>query len=396
MPKKKSSFFKNIKSALNKKISLFGDTVKEIGKEKKARFSNANMSKKGLPKGEQRIAVDITSFKVTRAAIIVLLLVVLMFITYDIRGILLLFFVAFLLAAALDPLVDKMQDMKIPRSLSMLIIYIVIFFLIGTFATSVIGLVIEQVSGITVRIGELISNMEAHGVSIPFAEQLQPYIDQFYETVDVQAAFGQIQDVFLLVSEQLINFSIGLFNLLIVLTLAFFMTVEEKEIDDFFLSMFPERYGKYISTRMSAIKGQIGLWLRGQLFVSIVAAVISYIGLVLMGVEYAFILSVIAGISMVIPVIGRFVAWIVTFPIVFSQSPALSLWMSIYYLVVQQVENNFLVPYIMNKAVGLSPIVIIFAMMVGMQYLGIIGLILSIPIATTVAIFVKDYAKREK
>ena len=61
-----------------------------------------------------------------------------------------------------------------------------------------------------------------------------------------------------------------------------------------------------------------------------------------------------------------------------------------------QVENNILVPYIMNKAVGLSPIIIIFAMLVGAQYLGILGLVISIPIATTAAIFVKDYMEKAK
>lgn len=115
-----------------------------------------------------------------------------------------------------------------------------------------------------------------------------------------------------------------------------------------------------------------------------------------MGINYALTLSLIAGIFMVIPVIGPVFAWVITFPIVFNQSPILSLWMSIYYFIIQQLEGNIIVPYIMNKAVGLSPVIIIFAMMVGWQYLGILGLILAIPIATTVAIFIHDYSVRPK
>jgi predicted PurR-regulated permease PerM len=127
-----------------------------------------------------------------------------------------------------------------------------------------------------------------------------------------------------------------------------------------------------------------------------VCGVITYIGLAVMGVNYALTLSVIAGISMVVPVIGRVFAWILAFPIVFNQSPILSLWMSIFYLVMQQVEVNVLVPYIMNRAVGLNPLIIMIAMLIGGQFLGVLGLILSIPIATTVAIFIKDYTSREK
>jgi predicted PurR-regulated permease PerM len=172
--------------------------------------------------------------------------------------------------------------------------------------------------------------------------------------------------------------------------------VEERAIQNFFQSLFPSKYSKYISTRLEAVKDQIGYWLRGQLLLSLISAFITYIGLLIFGVDYALTLSVIAGLAMVIPVIGRVFAWVIAFPIVFNQSPLLSLWMSLYYLFLQQVENNVLVPYIMNRAVGLSPIIIIIAMMIGGQYLGILGLVLSIPIATTVAIFVRDYASKAK
>ena len=92
----------------------------------------------------------------------------------------------------------------------------------------------------------------------------------------------------------------------------------------------------------------------------------------------------------------RFFALLFTLPVVINQAPLLALWVSIYYLILQQVEINVLVPYIMNKAVGLSPIIIIFVMLVGSQYLGILGLVISIPIATSVAIFVKDYMEKAK
>jgi predicted PurR-regulated permease PerM len=185
-------------------------------------------------------------------------------------------------------------------------------------------------------------------------------------------------------------------NLVLVLVLTFFMTVEERALYDFFLSLFPSRYGGYISTRMEAIKEKIGHWLRGQLLLSLVAGVLTYVGLLILNVDYALTLSVIAGILMVIPVMGRVFAWIFTLPVVFNQSPLLALWVSIWYFILFQVENNFLVPYIMNKAVGLSPIITIFAMLVGSQYLGILGLVISIPIATSVAIFVKDYMEKAK
>ncbi len=370
---------------------LLGKQTREDKKPKRALLET-------IPKQDaEEVTIDMTLGRVARITIVILLLLTLFTFIQDISGILLIFFISFLLAAALDPLVDKLQDLKIPRSLSMILIYIVLFFLVGIFISNVVSLVYVQVSGIAFSVGEWVADLNKNGaMSIPISSSLQPYIDQFFQTVDVQSAASQLQHAFDFIRDQLLNISIGLFNLIIVLTLTFFMTVEEASIDNFFLSIFPSRHAKYISQKMEDVKDQVGLWLRGQLFVSIVAGVLSYIGLAIMGVDYALTLSLIAGISMVIPVVGRFIAWLITFPIVFNQSPALSAWMSIYYLAIQQVENNILVPKIMNKAVGLSPIIIIFAMMVGYRYLDIIGLVFSIPIATTVAIFVKDYTQRDK
>jgi predicted PurR-regulated permease PerM len=142
------------------------------------------------------------------------------------------------------------------------------------------------------------------------------------------------------------------------------------------------------------VKVKIGEWIRGQLMVSIVAAVISFIGLAIAGVQFSLLISVITGICMIVPVFGRVIACILVLPIVMNQSPALALFVIIYYFGISQVENNIIVPLLMNKALGLSPIIIIFALMIGFQFLGVLGLILAIPIATIVSIFAKDIGKR--
>ena len=346
---------------------------------------------------QQRMLVDVTSVSVAKGAMIVMLTLLAVYFLYEIAWILLIFFLAFLLAAALDPLIDKMKSIKIPRMVSMLIVYVVLFYLLGIFVTKVGFLMAEQVVGIAQSVGDFVSSGGSESImQLPYGEEILPYFQQFTDTIGVETAATQLQNAFNILSTQLVSISFGLINLIIVLVLAFFMVVEEESIEVFFRSMFPARYGHYISDRLLAIKYQIGLWLRGQLYLSIVAALLSYVGLALMGIEYAFTLSIIAGVLMVIPVFGRFFAWILTVIIVFNQSPTLALWMTIYYFIVSQVESNVVVPYIMNKAVGLSPIVVIFAMMVGGHYLGIVGFIISIPIAAAVAIFVRDYSKREK
>lgn len=379
-------------SSLSGRYRAFRHKVNEMKKQKELALAEASIP---VHEPKERMSVDLNPASVAKSAVAVLLIVLLFYFVYETRGIILTVFVAFLLAAALDPLVDLMQKWRLPRSLSVLIIYAVLCVFAGLFITNLVTLIASQVVEIAQNVGQFVTNVTNES-KLPFATQLKPYFDQFYQTVDLQAAASQLQNALKIVADQLLSISIGLLNLLMVLILTFFMTVEEQAIEDFFQSLFPSKYTKYISTRLEAVKDQIGYWLRGQLFLSLIAAGLTYVGLLIFGVNYALTLSVIAGLAMVIPVIGRVFAWVIAFPIVFNQSPLLSLWMSLYYLFLQQIENNILVPYIMNRAVGLSPIIIIIAMMIGGQYLGILGLVLSIPIATTVAIFVRDYASKAK
>ncbi len=379
-----------------KKLRKTYDQFRTSLQTKEKNQQKEKISLQTKPKKEH-LVIEISAPSVAKSTVAVLAILLLCFFLYAINGVLLIFFISFLFAAALDPVIDVMQKNRIPRALSVVLIYIALIFLSGIFVTNVFTLVSEQIIEIGGNIGNLVNNLSPEAFAkLPFSSQLKPLIDQLYQAVNVQSAVSQIQNALNIISTQLVSISFGLMNVLLILILTFFMTVEEKAIEEFFLSLFPSKHAKYISTRLEAVKDQIGHWLRGQLLVSVAAGFLSYIGLAIMGAEYALTLSLIAGLCMVVPVIGRGFAWVITFPIVFNQSPVLALWMSIYYFIIQQVENNVLVPYIMNKAVGLSPIIIIFAMMVGGQFLGILGLILSIPIATTISIFVHDYTTKQK
>lgn len=395
---KKKRSLKSILMATRQRFADFQEKMHKLKHRREEKMADTRLVTPVAAAHEKKVVIEVSSGTVARITAVVLLLVLSFYFIYQISGILLLLFVAFLLAAALDPIIDFLQTKKVPRGLSVLLIYFLILFVVGALISSLIPLLAKQVVDIARTVGDIVQKLTTNKdlSQIPFSAELRPYLDQLYQTVDVKTAATQIQSTLQLLATQLLNISFGLVNVVLVLVLTFFMTVEEKAMEDFFLSLFPSRYGHYISTRIDAVKEKIGYWLRGQLLLSLISAVVTYIGLLILGVDYALTLAVIAGIMMVIPVIGRVFAWIFALPVVFNQSPLLALWMSAFYFILQQVELNIFVPYIMNRAVGLSPIIITFAMLVGAQYLGILGLVIAIPIATTVAIFVKDYMERSK
>ncbi len=396
---KKKNSLQKILTGTRKSFESFQTAMSSLKHkhEHKMEAAHAVALPKSSLKDMNKLVVEVSAATIAKATAVVLLLLLSLYFLYQISGILVLLFVSFLFAAALDPIVDFLQRRKIPRGLGVLFIYILIFYVLAVSLSSLVPLIAKQVIDIGKSVADFVQNLTSNSPQAsPLAKQFKPIFDEIYQAIDLKTAAEQIQSALQVLATQLLNISFGLMNLVLVLVLTFFMTVEERALHDFFLSLFPSRYGNYISTRMEAVKEKIGHWLRGQLLLSLVAGVLTYLGLLVLNVDYALTLSVIAGILMVIPVMGRVFAWLFTLPVVFNQAPLLGLWVSIYYFVLFQIENNFLVPYIMNKAVGLSPIIIIFAMLVGSQYLGILGLVISIPIATSVAIFVKDYMEKAK
>jgi predicted PurR-regulated permease PerM len=128
----------------------------------------------------------------------------------------------------------------------------------------------------------------------------------------------------------------------------------------------------------------MGLWVLGQILLSVCIFVGVYIGLSLLGVQYALVLALLAGVFEVVPFIGPTLSAIPALFIAFTQSPTLAIAVLVLYIAVQKLESWILVPKIMQKTVGTSPVVIIFALLIGVKLGGIVGLLLAVPI---VAIF---------
>ena len=402
---------KNKKTVKNTRIiNKLSDRIANLRKKVLA-ITKRNLAEEDVELPEvkvdlESVMLEISPISVMKTCLVVLAVAVAAYLLYSIGSVLLLFFIAFFIASALDPLIDFLQEQRIPRALGVLLVYIVIFLLVALLFVLLVPLIAAQLVGLAGLINNFIMGISKSPTwNLPFGDQIKPYIEELYRAVDLKVVAVQLKDSLQVVSSQLLNLggnlwsiimqiSNGLLNFILLLILVFFMTVDEKSIENFCISIFPGRYSLYITKRLQMVKVKIGEWIRGQLMVSFVAAVITFIGLAIAGVEYSLLISVITGICMIVPVFGRVIAALIALPIVLTQSPALALFMIIYYFAISQVENNILVPVLMNKAVGLSPIVIIFALMIGFQFLGVLGLVLAIPLATIVAIFAKDIGKR--
>ena len=362
------------------------------------------------PKVEEHetLLVEFSLASVAKATLVIIGLVILTKFLSEISEILLIFFIAYLFSAALHPTVKSLEKYKVPKAVSILLIYLLLLFLLGFFITQLVPLLAIQIIELARHLSEIANNLNTTDASDNFImQQIKPLIDGFAKEINKDLIINEAKQYLESIGTQLQSFAgntfeviktvfHGILNFILVLILTFFLTIEEKGVNNFFISLFPSKHGQYIIEKIETVKQKVGFWLRGIVTMMFIMFSLTLIGLLILGVDYALTLAMMIGIAELIPVVGVILSAIAAILVAFNQSPWLGVWVMGLYILLQQLEGHIIVPLVMRKAVGLSPIVIILAMLTGFTTLGILGMIIAIPVATSLSIFVIDYTGKEK
>jgi predicted PurR-regulated permease PerM len=386
-------------------VKNFRDTVAEASREPE--YPSVEPIREEGEK-TQELVLRISGKSVAKATIIILSLLVLAYLITQIADILVVFFVAFLLAAAMEPAIDSLNKKKIPRGVAVIFFYIAAVAILGFIVAYILPILAQQISELAVNLGRYLKGLAQGQQTGLVPLRFQPYVQQFLKSINVHDLAGQIESALQLVAGQLFTIggnlwevikiiSHGFINTVLVLVLAYFMAVEKHSVDRFIFAFIPLKHEEYLAHKIMLVQRKIGFWVRGMLIMMLSMGALVFIGLVILRVNYATVLAIIAGILELVPVVGPLIAWLIAVPIVLNQgSFAILLAVTILYFVVQQIEGHVLIPIVMKKVVGLNPIVILFALLVGFEFLGILGAVLSVPVATMISIFVNDFFEKPK
>lgn len=357
--------------------------------------------------------MHISLSSVIKAAFTVLAIAAGTLLVYHLRDKLLLLFLATFIAAVIDPSVSRMERFGFPRGLAVLVHYFFAIFILLFLLLSFIPIIAEQIQGIAIIISAEVDTFLGNPhINLPFVQDevnlrltglakstLQTMnINQF---ADALAQFGQSLSsaaqggvrFATRIAGGLVNFFI---NMIIVLVLAFFMQIEKENIIRWLRGFFPSDYRTYVDNKFEVMHSKIGQWARGELLLMLTIFSLTLVALLILRMPYALTLAVLAGICEFIPAIGPFIAAVPSVLIAFTQGGFVMglVVMGVYYII-QWCENNLLVPLIMKRAVGLSPIAILFAMLVGVSFANtvhpILGIMLAVPTTTLLAIFLEDW-----
>ncbi len=327
----------------------------------------------------------------TRTFVKAILFVLVLWLLWFLRDIVAMLLVSIMLASLIDPLADWLEKNRIPRGLAVLGVYTVIGAVASLVLVLLIPVLITQSTQLVSKLGVFSEDFTTSFV------QIQSFSESHGLSKNVQDAFANAQQAisssFSSIFSTVTGFVGSVAAMLIVFVLTYYMVAEEDGLRKCLKNLAPVEYQPYISQLLARMQKKIGAWLRGQLILGLVVGVAIYIGLKILGVEYALLLALIAGLFEIIPYAGPVLSLIPTAIIGFAQSPVLGIGVVILYLIVQQVENHVLVPKIMQKVTGLNPVFSILALLIGVKVAGFIGAVLAIPIATMIAVATEDTFK---
>lgn len=286
-------------------------------------------------------------------------------------------FVALVLCLALDPVVVKLKSWRIPRPLGVIFTFLAILILFGGVIAYGFTPMINQTGKFLLGLPTLLEPILGR-LPTPITEQLR---DQLFSQLTTLSA-------------NLLNSAVALASnsvfILTILVFTFYLLLDWENVKNQFIKLFNRPMRKRVERIIVQMEHQLGGWVRSVLGLMALVGVLIFLGLTVLGAEYALPLALIAALLEILPMIGPIVAMIPALVVGFSISLWLGIEVLILYAVVQQVENQLIVPQVMGKAAGFSPLATLIILFVGAELFGVLGLLLAIPTALFLTIVIRE------
>jgi predicted PurR-regulated permease PerM len=312
------------------------------------------------------------------------------YLLYLLREVVILVLLGLVISVLLNPAIDFFEKKKMNRSLATLIVYVSAACLIaGFFLLTIPPIAIELVS---------------------FSKNYAVYFDKFYDvfggyisgSLDSSAINTGMQEGIVKLTSELWmvgSFIVSsIFSVITIFTLAFFFSIEEKEIVGFIKLFSPKRLEDNIVESWEKGRITVAKWFGSRIFVSGLLALMTYVGCLILNIKFAVSLSLLAGFLNIIPVIGPIISAILICSVALMESWYIALLALIMVFITQQIEGNIFTPLTTNKMIGLPNFLILTSILIGGKLAGIVGMVLAIPIAGILYETVKNYiiAKKER
>ena len=331
----------------------------------------------------------------TKTILQVVGILLLLWVLYIIRDLVLVLLTSVVIASFIESVVQHFQKYKIPRTFAVVIVYIVsIILLVGLFYIFV-PILLAQVSALVQSLGDYVpQNSFLQSFQVANISSTQHLIGDISANASLGSIIASTQALVNNVSNgfvQTVSLVFGgLLNVIMIAVITFYLSVQEHGIEYFLRVITPIKQEEYIMKLWKRAERKIGLWMQGQLLLGVLIGVMVFLGLTILRVKYALVVALLSAVMELIP-FGIILAGLVA--VVFAYIDGgigLSFRVFILYLIVQQFENYLIAPLIVNKVIGISPLVVVLSLLIGAELAGLWGILLGIPVAVCFLEYLSD------
>ena len=310
---------------------------------------------------------------------------------WEVRDALMLVYISALVAIGLSPVVNaierkRLMRQRVPRWAAILVIYLAIIGAVVAVGILVIPPIVTQARGLAMELPRLLHQGQQwlidHGL---LTREISAQ-----EAVRQTAGNSGAQDTVGLIVGAVFGFVGGIFGLITMLVLAFYLLVDSSGLVNVFVRLFPREKRAQVDDACRRVTNKVSAWLGGQLLLGGIIGSTAALGLYLMGVPFFYVLALIAGLGEMIPIVGPILSAVPAVAVALSVKPTLALGVIAFFFAQQQLENHLLVPKIMQRQVGISPVFVIIALLIGGSLLGVIGAILAVPTAAILQVVFEE------
>ena len=361
---------------------------------------------------DKNITINITGGSIVKAILFVVLFIVL----FLIRDIILVILTAVVIASAIEPMTKWLGKKGVSRLLSVVFVYFTLaVVLVGIFYTFVPTLINDTSSLLSSApryidsislwnpLSEEKTIMESKGLASDISETLNQSREAVREISsgsfrnalsDFTQSIAKLSGNFLQTVSVVFG---GILSLVLIIVLSFYLAVQEDGIAKFLQIVTPKHHETYVIDLWRRSQIKIGYWMQGQLLLAVLVGILVYLGLTIVGVRNALAFAFLAAVFEIIPIFGPILSAIPAVAVSYVDGGlSLALIVAGIYLIIQQFENHLIYPLVVKKIVGVPPILVILALIIGGKLAGFLGILLSVPVAATLMEYFDDLEKVKK
>lgn len=314
---------------------------------------------------------------------------------YLLRDLVLVILTAVVLASAINPAANWFVRRRIPRTISVLLVYLITITVVLLILYFFIPPVFQDFSGLIgfwpEKVNDFINNNPAWNSVLALISPLPA-------SVSIQEVIGKglldsplPQNVFEFV-QSIFN---GIFSFILIVVISFYLAVQKDGVKNFLRTIVPVKHEEYVIDLWSRTEVKIGRWMQGQLLLGVIIGSLVFLGLMIFNIKYALLLAILAALFELIPVFGPILASVPAVALGFSESFTHGLVIIGFYVIIQQFENHLIYPLVVKKMVGVNSLIVIISLIVGYQLGGFLGIILAVPVATLLMEYISDLDKKK-